>query len=214
MKHKNQGFSMTEIIIVVGVLAILVTALTPTLIKYIGKAQKAVDISNAQELGKLCERIMIDDDDAYYSFYSHSTGPFQVTDTTDPNNPQTYQFSVVLYYKNQHTRWVAANPRPGGATYINQELFLDRFVEELYGDSNNFKAKTSTKIRRDVSGYKNLGKPDHFVIGYRRKTNSTDTYVGDGSEAVEVWAAASGADSKPIYKLYPTVCSEYAEYGE
>jgi len=50
MKMNNKGFSMVELIIVIAIMAILVGAIAPTLIKYVNKSRMSSDASNAQTL--------------------------------------------------------------------------------------------------------------------------------------------------------------------
>ena len=49
MKNKkNVGFSLIELLIVIGIMAVLAAALAPVLIRYINKARASVDIDNAR----------------------------------------------------------------------------------------------------------------------------------------------------------------------
>lgn len=50
MKMNNKGFSMVELIIVIAIMAILVGAIAPTLIKYVNKSRMSADANNAQEI--------------------------------------------------------------------------------------------------------------------------------------------------------------------
>jgi len=50
MKMNNKGFSMVELIIVIAIMAILVGAIAPTLIKYVNKSRMSSDASNAQTI--------------------------------------------------------------------------------------------------------------------------------------------------------------------
>lgn len=47
---ENKGFSLVELIIVISIMAILASALAPSLIKYINKARLARDIDSGREL--------------------------------------------------------------------------------------------------------------------------------------------------------------------
>lgn len=48
--HRNNGFSMVELIIVIAIIAILAAALTPQLIKYVRKSRRVTDIQTANEI--------------------------------------------------------------------------------------------------------------------------------------------------------------------
>ena len=49
-KLNNKGFSMVELIIVIAIMAILVGAIAPTLIKYIKKSRRSADLNNGQTI--------------------------------------------------------------------------------------------------------------------------------------------------------------------
>ncbi|MFV0342914.1 MAG: type II secretion system protein [Anaerocolumna sp.] len=49
-KLNNKGFSLVELIIVIGIMAILSGALAPQVIKYLDKSRKAADIQTAQTI--------------------------------------------------------------------------------------------------------------------------------------------------------------------
>lgn len=52
---KNRGFSLVELIIVIAIMAILVAAITPNLLKYLEKANKSKDIYNAKSMMRTLE---------------------------------------------------------------------------------------------------------------------------------------------------------------
>jgi len=47
---ENKGFSLIELIVVIAIMAILVGAISPQLVKYIAKSRRAVDVKNAAEI--------------------------------------------------------------------------------------------------------------------------------------------------------------------
>ena len=59
----NKGFSLTELLIVIAIMAILAAALTPVVIHFIDKSRKAVDIETAQVLFEAAELASASNDD-------------------------------------------------------------------------------------------------------------------------------------------------------
>lgn len=80
MKNDNKGFSLIELIVVIAIMAILVGALAPQLIKYIDKSRVAAD---QQALGAVYTAVQtaIMDPDVDYSV--PSTGASFTVTTTD-----------------------------------------------------------------------------------------------------------------------------------
>ncbi len=50
MTRKDKGFSLTELLVVVAIIAVLSAGLAPALIRYINKSRAAVDIQNARAI--------------------------------------------------------------------------------------------------------------------------------------------------------------------
>ncbi len=56
----NKGFSMVELIIVIAIMAILVGAIAPTLLKYIKKSRKSADLDNADILADAVQVALVE----------------------------------------------------------------------------------------------------------------------------------------------------------
>lgn len=61
-KHKNQGFTLVELVVVVAILAILVGILAPQYTKYVEKSRRAADASNAKAIENTLRLALIDDE--------------------------------------------------------------------------------------------------------------------------------------------------------
>jgi len=55
MKMDNKGFSLVELIIVIAIMAILISALAPQYVKFATNARVIGDMSNAKEIAKAFE---------------------------------------------------------------------------------------------------------------------------------------------------------------
>ncbi|MBR1470060.1 MAG: type II secretion system protein [Lachnospiraceae bacterium] len=68
-KKNNKGFSLVELIIVIAIMALLVAIITPSLIQYINKAKKAVDITTAESIGEVF-MAEVETNETLYKFYN------------------------------------------------------------------------------------------------------------------------------------------------
>lgn len=62
---KNKGFSLIELIVVVAIMAVLMTILAPNLIRYVDKARRQTELSNARTMLRCIERLAYEDRDKY-----------------------------------------------------------------------------------------------------------------------------------------------------
>ena len=81
--NSNLGYSLVELLMVVGIIGILVAMISPNLVKYIDQANKASDIQAAGVLVEALDYTLIFDDKAaneWYGFENHSWIHFNVRD--------------------------------------------------------------------------------------------------------------------------------------
>jgi len=99
---KNRGFSLVELIIAVGIMAVLAAAIAPSLIRYINKAKKADDIVAAETVGTAFQAASIDDEDvrAYVDrqrYWAEKENRIRIVCYFDsPSNNTKYQATVQI----------------------------------------------------------------------------------------------------------------------
>ena len=80
MKKNNKGFSLVELIVVVLIMAIIATALTLAVTKYVAKAKRSSDANTAGELRSATEMALMDVmTSASNSAYEIETGNIYLT---------------------------------------------------------------------------------------------------------------------------------------
>ncbi len=60
-ENDNKGFSLVELIIVIAIMAILVGALAPALIKYVRKSRRVADVDAANKIADIVQYSLLDD---------------------------------------------------------------------------------------------------------------------------------------------------------
>lgn len=146
--HKNNGFSMVELIIVIAIMAVLAAALVPQLIKYIRKSRRVTDIQTANEIQASYTRGFITMTNDGTDNPAGDTGDVYIrSGYTIPNPPQTltdYAFlelgSIPLSSTNKDYYWrIEYDPATGRVSKISlTDGANGSESHEVYPDSEAF----------------------------------------------------------------------------
>ncbi|MBR6223525.1 MAG: type II secretion system protein [Lachnospiraceae bacterium] len=91
--ENNEGFSMVELIIVIAIMAILVGAIAPTLIKYVQKSRATADVSNADTIAGCVQEALVDKEVEQYIFDNTTSLPLTLdVGSIDPSNNKFEEF--------------------------------------------------------------------------------------------------------------------------
>ena len=70
----KQGFTLVELVVVIGIIGALAVIIIPSIIGYAKKASRKADMETARLIGQCAMQVMLEDPDAEASFYNmHSS---------------------------------------------------------------------------------------------------------------------------------------------
>lgn len=128
---KNKGFSLIELIVVVAIMAILVGALAPALIKYINKSRLSMDIDVGRKLATAISAA-VTNEDVHDDAVEHSS-PYAVNDM-DGNDFKEEVFSTfgITTLQGKSKKDAQGNVLPSQDFYYTLDADRNK-VEVFYG---------------------------------------------------------------------------------
>ncbi len=232
----NKGFSLIELVMALAIIAILAMTTAPTLIRYIGRARKAIDnqtaycVFVAANLASASSREDISESwDACTEKKNAGTNGAVYYASPDgyPCGASTkgaYQIIPVAWargirYKYQQWDWdnalfkVAYDDLKYKDGTPKQQAFVDEFLLNI----PQGRAVGGNQKNRLYSGFSE----DYYFLKYKKdsgrgKPELWILYRRSDNATPEVWIGKkpSGKVIQPIYRVYPNPCEEYGPGAE
>ncbi len=213
IKNSNGGFSLLELVIVIAIMAVLITVLTPNFLKYVYKSQKNTDMVNAQKIGQAFLTALVEFPDANRTYETYASFSKPVSATVN-GHKETYSVYGIMTNKPDDHNYNGAfwgtmsqfidrsDGSPGLYTYVNNTLGISRY--------NTLKQNAIMiprySVRCDLTG-------EEEGDAWRCGRGSIDRWrickrvFPDGTSRVEVWAAnndkSGDGGGYPIYRVWP-----------
>ena len=233
---RNKGMSLVELIIAVGIMAILSASIAPAVIRYIDKSRKARDVEVAQTIVDAAQLAMTtSEDDAYYGWtvcvdYYGTDYPARVL-ANDDGTPVSFSSAKTCNSNQYFIRPVAwargvdykgwenslfKSTLDGGGKGDKQRAYTDEFLWAL---SQEMAQGGADKVNRNYDGKSDVNMSIKYnkklkarMGGYSGKMVSPELwllYRRDDNGQPEVWTGYKKGNVTPLYRVYPSPSKEY-----
>ena len=188
MKKKNKGFTLTEMLIVVAIIAILIAIAIPTFTKTLERSREAADLANVRNAYSQVLTAAIWDD-THSPLYQNGT--YQLTvrlqQAVDGWTMNTDELNVGGIRYTDDVHWKGKKPRAKGSCrvyYSEGEVYLN-WAGEDHINSVSAQDFLTTEILREIVG-------DRYKYNV---INSNETYgQGEGTQKFIDYAKKNGLD--------------------
>ena len=227
----NKGFSLIELVMALAIVAILSMTIAPTMIRYIGRARKAIDNQTGYCMyvaANLAAATAREDVEAGWDacLVKKNSGTNNAVyyvgpdgHTCNASTPGAYQIIPVAWargirYKYQQWDWDNALFK---VAYDDLQAKQQPFVDEFLLNIPQGRAVGGTTRNRYYSGFSE----DYYFLKYKKDSGRGVPecwilYRRTDNEMPEVWIGKkpSGKVIQPIYRIYPDPCEEYGPAAE
>ena len=184
-KRSLKGFTLIELIVVIGIIGVLAAILIPTMIGYVSKSKRAADVSSAREAYMRAIDLIVEEADVEDSFYSGGSTSFSKYDNIEKVN---YDLVLVSYLDG--LSGTNGNGKVWAPVDSGQQDFCNALNKKMEFSSSDSSIKMKIKTKDS-----DVGTLNRWYIGYRK----------DNPQTVEIWvgdANAGGGVGTPLLCLY------------
>jgi len=192
--NSNLGFTLVELLMVVGIIGILVAMISPNLIKYIDQANKASDIQAAGTIAETLDYNLIFDDEASNEWYG-----FEKTWLSDGRKHSWIHFNVRDY---DGTSYVVYNAMEFSSTKAPNG-------KGRIGDLRDATGGACKQLAKDLCEEVNQS---GVTMKFTKKNTKLMRVVKRADNGrVEVWVGGDGEgrNCNIYYRLYPDADPRY-----
>ncbi|MBR6222632.1 MAG: type II secretion system protein [Lachnospiraceae bacterium] len=233
MRNDNRGFSLVDILIALGIMGVLVAAVSPVLIQYIDKSKRSKDLEIAEELYNVTYLVLLEADkndtvtsskmilDAWDSDKSYTSGSNKKYSTMwhMTEGDEDYYLTPVLWQRGT-TRLVGGRQENTNFDWVvvenYQQDFKDAFVAELLQTKNKNDKLNNIKLRshkvpagkKSTSG-QSVNIVDTWYICKNNTTGNPEIWVGRKWNSSD--KSTIGNKNDPVFRLYPNPDPYYAK---
>ncbi len=201
----KQGFTLVELVVVIGIIGALAVIIIPSIIGYAKKASRKADMETARLIGQCAMQVMLEDPDAEASFYNMHSSSSRKTVTQDG---ETYDIWLVVRLDGNVNN--KSGNSLGGSKWQGVQRETEPFAEAMNEHKNMIQGSNKRNTR-------NGGDRELLIAPMRSsefKGKTTDRWFvayrldekGKPTDVIEVWAADSSGTygSGMSYRLWPS----------